>query len=67
MDELIRAALTQQVLHALCWLDDLSAHGGAADTIKGVVGCGDHLQSERQKKQEEVEVAHVQRCWQNEK
>ncbi len=40
-------SLTQQVLHSLCWLDDLCAHRGAADAIKGVIGSGDDLENKK--------------------
>lgn len=37
---------TQQVLHALSWLDDLGADGGAADAVQDVIGIGDDLKSD---------------------
>lgn len=40
-------SLTKQVLHALCWLDDLCAHYGTAYAIKAVIGSGDNLEGGR--------------------
>lgn len=41
--------LTQQVLHALSRLDDLSADRGAADAVQDVISFGDDLNAERKK------------------
>lgn len=41
--------LTQQVLHALSRLDDLSADRGAADAVQDVISFGDNLHVIKQK------------------
>jgi len=39
-------SLTQKVLRPLCRLDDLCAHCGTADAIKGVISSVDDLKGE---------------------